>query len=298
MSEDANPTKPNTKVCKYWKTCTEEKCTFSHSYATNCYFFSIGTCTKGGNCPFLHLIPKNENKVMTPTVTKESLDTKKLKLILKKDKETKSEEKEIPKILKLKVVKKVESEEIRKRNEKFRSSPVKISLPIKKNEYEPSRKETPEKRKREEEIQQSSKKQKLTIENSDEQEEEISKIQPKKTEFKIEDEEIKVKEEVHSPILPNSLPNNEQEQDDEIPIIQPNGTELKIKEEFHSPSPKISPRSNEQYSENLGESSINKIESRKPSKGKKCFILNNFCSCRILWFTNRHNNGRHEGSPF
>jgi hypothetical protein len=208
-----NTTKPNTKVCKYLKKCTDEKCTFRHSNAPNCYFFSIGTCTKGGNCPFLHLIPKNENKEttshfkriseITPTVTKESLDTKKLKLILKKDKETKSEE--IPKILKLKVVKKVESEEIRKRNEKFRSSPVKISLPIKKNEYEPLRKETPEKRKREEEIQQSSKKQKLTIESS----EEIPKIQPKKTEFKIEDEEFKVKEEVHSPILRNSLPNNE-----------------------------------------------------------------------------------------
>jgi hypothetical protein len=151
-----------------------------------------------------------------------------------------------------------------------------------------------EKRKREEEIQQSSKKQKLTIESS----EEISKIQPKITEFKIEEEVFKVKEEVHSPILRNFLTKNEQEQDDEIPIIQPNRTEFKIKEEFHSPSPKISPRSNEEHSENLGVSSIKKIESRQPTKGKKCFILNHFWSCSILWFTNRHNSRRHEGSPF
>jgi hypothetical protein len=59
-SEDSLGT---TSVCKYWKTkeCNDEKCPFRHTITPNCFFFSLGTCTKGGNCPFLHLIPKDEN---------------------------------------------------------------------------------------------------------------------------------------------------------------------------------------------------------------------------------------------
>jgi hypothetical protein len=75
----------NPKVCHYWQTegCTNEKCPFRHSYnpmtqivttppsQTPCFYFSLGTCTKGDNCPFLHQIPKNETTTI-PKIEKET----------------------------------------------------------------------------------------------------------------------------------------------------------------------------------------------------------------------------------
>jgi hypothetical protein len=61
-----------TRVCNYWQStgCNNEKCPFRHTTTPNCFYFSLGTCTKGGNCPFLHLIPKNENKETTSLAPK------------------------------------------------------------------------------------------------------------------------------------------------------------------------------------------------------------------------------------
>jgi hypothetical protein len=52
----------NTFTCKYWikNECQIEDCPFRHPKlkpepsATPCYFFSIGACKNGANCPFLH----------------------------------------------------------------------------------------------------------------------------------------------------------------------------------------------------------------------------------------------------